>query len=239
MRSPGQAIVGAPSSGSPHERAFALTGSVIALLHAGELATGMEQSRELLRVTEQHKLRVLYASALLFHASLTRMSGDAHAAVEQTLHGIATYEAIGQKILLNWFLAMLAEAQADAGDLDSATVTAVRAAAANYLSPLYAPEVLRVQGEVLLRKAAMLVGSEAEALVELAEAAWREAVAEAKRTGAGLFELTAATALARLLTAKGRIDEARATLASARASVNGAAETRPWREADAIWTSLR
>jgi class 3 adenylate cyclase len=226
-------------SGSPHERAFALTGSVIALLHAGELATGMEQSRELLRVTEQHKLRVLYASALLFHASLTRMSGDAHAAVEQTLHGIATYEAIGQKILLNWFLAMLAEAQADAGDLDSATVTAVRAAAANHLSPLYAPEVLRVQGEVLLRKAAMLVGSEAEALVESAEAAWREAVAEAKRTGAGLFELTAATALARLLTAKGRIDEARATLASARASVNGAAETRPWREADAIWTSLR
>ena len=190
-------------SGGPHERAFTLTGSVIAQIHRGDLARGREQVQALLDVTDQFKLRVLYASALMFQSAITRMGGDAAEAVRQAIHGLETYEAIGQKILLNWFRAMLAEAQADSGDLDAAISTAAQAVAVNDLSPLYAPEVLRVQGNVLLRKAATLKNAEAAALTESAKAALHDAVAVAERLGTGLFARGAGAELKRLRTQSG------------------------------------
>jgi tetratricopeptide (TPR) repeat protein len=225
-------------SGGPHERAFTLTGSVIAHIHRGDPATGLDQVRALLDVTDQFKLRVLYASALMFQSSITRMRGDAAEAIRQAKHGLETYEAIGQKILLNWFRAMLAEAQADAGDLDAAIVTAAQAVAVNDLSPLYAPEVLRVQGNVLLRKAATLKGGDAEALIESAEAALRESMTTSKRIGAGLFTLTVGIELARLLSNRGDSLGAREVLEAARAAISEPEATRPWREAGDLLARL-
>jgi len=157
-----------------------------------------EQVLALLKVTEEFKLRVLYASALLFQASITRMKGDAQLAVRQATEGLRTYEAIGQKILLNWFHAMLAEAQADAGNLDAAIVSADQSVTENYLSPVYEPEVLRIRGSILARKAKTLSGAEAARMMAASKTALGEAIAGAHRIGAGLFESAARADLARL-----------------------------------------
>ena len=186
------------ATGRPHDRAFALSGSVIALVHAGDVAEGTRQVNELVALTEEHKLRVLHASGLMFQAALTRLAGDAATAARQASHGIEVYESIGQRILLNWFRAILAEAQLDAGQLDAAIATAAQAVAINEVTPAYASEILRIQAKIMVGQAATLTGDEAARLKALARAALNEAVAVAQRTGAGLFEAAAKVDLERL-----------------------------------------
>lgn len=226
------------AAGSPHDQAFALTGAVMACIHAGDVAGTEAQTRLLLSVTEQHNLRVLALTAPLFQAWAMRERGQAAEAVAAFEKGLQTYEAIGQKILLNWFLAMLAEAQAEAGAIDVALATADRAVSHNPWSPLYAPEALRIRAKLLDRRAAGLDGAAADDAVRSAEAALRAALADAQRVGAGLFVVTIATDLARLLNGRGRIDDARAVLAPALASFPKGADAKPWREARELLAQL-
>jgi len=69
---------------------------------------------------------------------------------------------------------------------------------------VWGPDLLRVRGDLLA-----LQGDNLDA----AEAAYREAILRAGATGALLFELRAATGLARLLQRRGRTGEAQALLA--------------------------
>jgi tetratricopeptide (TPR) repeat protein len=183
-----QGVAWSAGTGKPSDRAFALQGSVIALIHARAVDEAMRQVEELVALTDAHKLRVLHASGLMYQAWLTRLAGDAATAARQARLGLEIYETIGQRILLNSFRAVLAEAEADAGDLDVALATAASAVAVNDVSPVYAAEVLRVQAAIQAR-----LGR-----IDAARATLGEAIAAANRTGAALFAREAETALARL-----------------------------------------
>ncbi len=226
------------AAGSPHDRAFALTGAVMAHLHGGDVAGTETRTRSLLAVTEEYNLRVLALTAPLFQAWVTHAHGQAADAVDAFAKGLETYTAIGQKILLNWFLAMKAEAQADAGDLDAALVTADQAVSNNPYSPIYAPEALRIQAQLLLRKAVRLNGAAADEAIRLAETTLRTALAEAQRMNAGLFVVTVATDLTRLLKEGGRVADARGVLGAALSSYSRGNDSRPWRDAQSLLAQL-
>ncbi len=178
-------------TGSPHDRAFALTGAVIAGLHFRQTLATEPQLAALLAITETHQLRVLHASAVLFNAWATSQRGEPLAAVGIFAQGLHDYAAIGQKVLLNWFTALQAEAQAASGDYAQALVTIEQALALNPLSPVYAPEVQRIKAQILLAdartrdpRAAAVRRREAENVIALA-------VTEAQRLGVRLVETQA------------------------------------------------
>ncbi len=70
-------------------------------------------------------------------------------------------------------------------------------------SRFFRPEIVRISGELRL----------ANRQTELAETAFREALAIARSIGAKAYELRATMSLARLLASQGHRDEARAMLA--------------------------
>jgi tetratricopeptide (TPR) repeat protein len=186
----------ADQTGSPHDRAFALTGAVIAGLQLGNTAGTGERLRELLTVTEEHRLRVLRASAVLFDAWATLLNGDAENAVVQFFHGLLDYTSIGQKVLLNWFTALQAQAIAATGDFDQALAAAEQAVAHVRCSPLYRPEVLRIKADILAGKARSLTGPAAEALLREARTLRSVAEGKAKELGIRLSGPIAATPIA-------------------------------------------
>ncbi|HEY1720324.1 MAG TPA: AAA family ATPase [Magnetospirillaceae bacterium] len=174
--------------GSAHDRAFALTGAVIAGLHLQDAADTGERLRQLLDLTEEHRLRVLHSSAVVFEAWAMMQRGDAQGAAARFATGIRDYEAIGQRVLLNWFTALQAEAIAATGDFDQALATMARAESLNAMSPLYGPEVLRIRAVILLRKAATMNGAARQALETEADSVLDAALAEARRVGFRLIE---------------------------------------------------
>lgn len=179
-------------TGSPHDHAFALTGAVIADLHFRNVAAAAERLRVLLSVTEEHHLRVLRSSAVLFDAWATCQRGYPVEAVAKFEQGLHDYQAIGQKVLLNWFTALHAEAQAKAGDYDLALDTIERALNFNPLSPLYNPEVQRIKSEIMFAKARTLTGGAAEELVRDARNTLGIAAIEAGQMGLQLIAAQAA-----------------------------------------------
>lgn len=176
-------------AGSPHDRAFALTGAVIAGLQLGNAPGTGERLAELLALTDEHRLRVLRSSAVVFEAWATLQSGDATAAVAQFFYGLFDYTSIGQKVLLNWFTALHAQAIAGTGDFDQAMATVEQAVAYARYSPLYAPEVLRIKAEIMAGKAGALPAPAAKGLLDEAEKLRQIAAAKAHGLGVRLLRL--------------------------------------------------
>ncbi|MSR15439.1 MAG: hypothetical protein EXR86_12940 [Gammaproteobacteria bacterium] len=105
--------------------------------------------------------------------------------------GLRDYQVVGQKILLNWFTALHAEALALTGDYTPAFTAIEQAVAFNPLSPLYAPEVYRIKASILLRKSRTLEGVAATECEQHARKAIVLAVEQAKRMGLHLIEAQA------------------------------------------------
>jgi predicted ATPase len=122
-----------------------------------------------------------------------------------------TSDRTGWHISYPEFSSALASALAGTGRLDEALVALDDAMAADREGAdghgWYAPELLRIKGEVLLRQAA-----DQSALT--AEDCFNQAALMANEQGALFWELRAAISVARLRVSQGRRHEARAPLAS-------------------------
>ena len=123
----------------------------------------------------------------------------------------------------------LAEAQAAAGRGGEALATLEDAFGALGENELWRPDLLRLRGDLLAQQ-----GEDLDA----AEAAYREAIERAHAMGALLFELRAATGLARLLQRRGRTAEAHALLAPVYARFTDGFELRDLIEAKATLDAL-
>lgn len=97
----------------------------------------------------------------------------------------------------------LAEAQAAAGLHEAAMDSVQHALALDIQNEAYAPDIIRFRGDIFVG-----LGQPNKA-----EADFREAIARSQKTGAKIFELRAATSLARLLGDNGQRDETRRMLA--------------------------
>jgi predicted ATPase len=101
-------------------------------------------------------------------------------------------------------LCLLAALYAEAGDTEQGR-SALASIGENSRRGVYAPEVLRIEGELILKSTGPGAGE--------AERCFRDAIVLARAREGKSFELRAATSLARLLDRQGRRGEAHATLA--------------------------
>jgi len=121
--------------------------------------------------------------------------------------GLAAFRATGAELWRPHFLCLLAEACMEMGHLDDAlsALTEALAVADEHENRQYQAEILRLKGEVLLRRDDSN-GAEAQQCFE-------RAIEIARRQSAKSWELRATTSLARLLQKQDRRDEARTMLA--------------------------
>ncbi len=128
--------------------------------------------------------------------------------IEQVRRGLDRYLATGARLGLSWFLALLAETYAATGQYDEG-LQALGDAEAHVQATderYYEAEVLRLKGELLIRR-------DASGSVP-AEDCFQRAIAVARRQHAKSWELRAAMSLARLWSAQGRPQDAYDRLAA-------------------------
>jgi predicted ATPase len=151
----------------------------------------------LIALSDEHEMGGDYSGfATILRGWAIAAQGRHEEGIQLIKEGIATHATTGVKVVMVYFLSMLADACINAGRLDDAR---------NALTPTLGPEMHRLKGELLR--------SQNHSNAAEAERSFRRAVEMARSTSAKSMELRATTSLARLLAKQGRRDEARAMLA--------------------------
>lgn len=198
------------------------------LLRAPERA--LRALDEVNAVTDEHGISYYRPYRLIFRGLALSELGEAQESVQLLERGIAAYRATGTLLYLTTFYRWLAAALGQAGDpaaglrqLDEATRLADTGEAHGDEG-----EIHRVRGDLLAQ-----LGDAAGA-----EASYRAALDAARRRHARLWELHAATALARLLGTADRRAEARALLAEVSGKFDESFDTPDLVEAKALLDRL-
>ncbi|MEW5958173.1 MAG: AAA family ATPase [Chloroflexota bacterium] len=190
----------------PFSQAFAL--SLAALLHQyrreGPLAE--QRADAAIACSTEQGFELLLGFSRIFKGWAMVEQGRAEAGALQIRQGLEAFQATGAELGLLHFLALLAEAQGRAGQLDAGLRRLAEAIATAHQNGerFYEAELYRLQGELLLKHGA----DQAEA-----EASFQRAVDVARRQQARSLELRASLSLSRLWAGQGKPAEARALLA--------------------------
>lgn len=133
--------------------------------------------------------------------------GDAAAGIAEIRDGIEAWRKQGSELGSHYFYCLLTEACGQAGRLDEALAALDEADqfASDTGEGLFAPEIGRLRGKLLLRQD--------PSSVDVAETCFRQALECARSQRAKSLELRAARSLARLLHARGYSERARDVLA--------------------------
>ncbi|WP_394829021.1 protein kinase domain-containing protein [Pendulispora albinea] len=201
-------------------------------LHAfrGEFAEGARFADEVARISEQHGFEAHMAlSKFLRGWSRVGMGDDD--GVEELEQGTITRRKVGTEVAITMCLSVLAWAQWRTARLDDAMRSCEDAAQVvdGKGEHFFEPELLRLNGEILLAQGA----DPSRAL-----ACFERGLALARRQGARAWELRLAHSDARLRSKLGRHAEARARLMSAIAGFGDADDTSDVRMARALLGSL-
>jgi class 3 adenylate cyclase/tetratricopeptide (TPR) repeat protein len=151
----------------------------------------------------------------------TKVLGDLHRRVKSSALSAGR---------LGFPLCVLAALYAEAGDIAQAR-SVLAAIGENVRGNFYAPEILRIEGELMLKST--------ESDASRAERCFRGAIVIARGRDAKSFELRAATNLARLLDSQGRREEAYATLAPVYGWFTEGFDTADLKSASALLDSFR
>jgi class 3 adenylate cyclase/tetratricopeptide (TPR) repeat protein len=217
-------------------------GSFLSLAMARHFLSGAHQlRRESEAAVEQARINAAFAHELGFRfwegaalltggAERTRL-GDRDG-LGDVQRGLALLSEAGSRSGTSSGLATLAEAHHASGDSQAALATVDAALnLSNELGQHYwDPELMRLKAEFLMTLEPG-AGERAEALL-------RDALTDATRRGAAAHALRAATALGRRLGEQGRAAEARGTVATALAAIEGGEETADVRDAHQLIDGL-
>ena len=195
----------ARSQRQPMTLAFALVVAQGIHLYRGEFGEAVNMGDEIVALSREYELKQETEWGRSFQGVAIAALGGTSDGIAQLKDSLAVQQAIGSGLVRTAFLALLAEMLAGAGRIDEGLqavdegfVHAERTLEGGYLAELH-----RMRGELHA-----LSGDHAAA-----EDSLRLAIARAVEQRAKSFELRAATALAKLLLALGRREEARAALA--------------------------
>jgi class 3 adenylate cyclase/predicted ATPase len=200
--------------------AFTVAGVLSFYTQLFQLAGDVERTRELAERAIAHSREQnfpLWVGAGLVHRGWALLhGGDVPGGVEQIELGLATFRATGAVLNTHYFCALLAEGHLIAGNRERglAAVEEGLALVAKHLDTYFAPELHRLEGELLL----LAPGNAAAA-----EACHRRALELARTQRAPYHELRAALSLARLVAARGETAAARALLEETAGRAPGAA----------------
>jgi len=200
------------------------------LRNAGELE---DKTGRTLALAKEHGFANYATDASILRAWHTSETSHPLDSTERMGDSMAARQSRGTMFLRPYYLALLAQVFARAGKSETALdVIAEANAVASATGEVWiAPELVRIEGELLL-------SSDAND-IESAERAFTKAIALAQDRNAKSWELRAATSLARLWADQGRRDEARDVLAPVFEWFSEGFETADLRDAKALISNLR
>jgi hypothetical protein len=184
------ALAHAESMQSPYNLSSARELAALYWATAGERDLALDQARAIDAIASEHEF--------VMHAAVaTIIRGWAQGDIAVLRNGIAQYEGAGQYIASSFFRALLVEDLLDQDQVEEALeeLRIVEAFVERSAERRHLPELHRLEGECLRRRDARS-GDDAGARFE-------KAMSIARQQGARLWELRAATSLARLHAAHG------------------------------------
>lgn len=190
------------------------------------------RAEEALAVSTEHGLHVLALWCLLPRGWAVAQEGDVARGIADIREAMDRRRAFGLGAVWPWFLALLADAYGSLGQIDEGLGALEEAQewVQRNDERLYAAEVCRIKGELLLRRE----GTDRA----LAEQCFEQALAMARNQKAKSWELRAATSLARMWMGRGRSDEARALLSRVYGWFTEGFETADLKDAKALLDQL-
>ena len=164
--------------------------------------------------------------------------GQANDGMKEMQNGLAASEATGAVMIRSYYLALLAEVQAKGGCPQEGLETIQEALELARTREVqhYEAEMYRLKGELTLQQ--ILVQSSRFQVEEEAEACFHKALDIARQQSAKLFELRAATGLARVWQQHGKTTEARNLLAPVYEWFTEGFDTQDLQEAKALLGEL-
>jgi class 3 adenylate cyclase/predicted ATPase len=199
------AIAEARQLAHPPSLAVSLTNGARLLSFTGNEAPLEEWAGELAEMATEQGFLLWRASGMIFRGWLRAVDGDAAEGIALLRQGSADYHATGARVWVPYQIALLASAHEGAGEIDAAlrllgsALEVVERTGERWL----VAELYRNQGRLGLR----------QGNPDAAEELYRKALRIAREQQARLWELRAATSLARLRRDQGRRSEAHALLA--------------------------
>ena len=186
---------------------YALTATLITLVHCGNYATATMQFEELVALTDEKGSSFWKALGTMMQGCVLAMTGKASDAIHVINSGLTAYRSTGTTMWMPMFLSHLARAYAGLGQFDDAwrcigeAMTTMETTKERW----FEADVHRTAGEVVL------VSRKSDAAK--AERYFERALAVARKQQAKSWELRAATSMARLWRDQGKRNEARDLLA--------------------------
>jgi len=235
----------------PHGLAHTLLFSAIIHQLRREERIAHEHAEASIAIASEHGLLLYQATSTVVRGWSLIEQGHPKEAIEQIRHGLAGHQGTGTQLLSPHFLALLAEALAEAHQAEEGlrVLEEALAAADHTGERCYQAELYRLKGELLLQQSTRAALSQAAtggtAIVEddpLAfanvEACFAQSIKIAQRQQAKSLELRAVMSVARLYQNQGRQDEARQLLAQICSKFTEGFDTVDLREAKALLDEL-
>jgi predicted ATPase len=191
-----------------------------------------ERTRELIRLATEHRLSAWAANGRVLHGWAVGEGGAAETGIAELRQGLAAIEATGVQLNTPGFLGLLAGLHIRTKNCGEALQVLDEALARvdRLEERWFEVDLWRLKGEALL-------GCSPERAAE-AESCYRQALRVARRQSARLWQLRAATSLARLWANQGRGAEARGLLAPVYGWFTEGFDTADLRDARALLDEL-
>ena len=186
---------------------FALSHTVLTLIHRGDHAAASMLADELVALADAKGTLYWKAYGMLLHGWLSALRGKSSDAVAVTSSAITAMRSTGATAYAPWYLSYLASSHAQLGQFDDArrciaeAMTVAEATEEKWCDA----DVHRIAGEIALMSP--------EPDTAKAEAYFARALAVARQQQAKSWELRAATSMARLWREQGKRQKARDLLA--------------------------
>ncbi|MBR0874962.1 AAA family ATPase [Bradyrhizobium tropiciagri] len=218
----------ANKSGDPYALAMALhfKGNLNLCLNAPGEAE--DDANQLLLLSEKNGLSYASDLARVMLGRARAELGHAVEGVELINQALAGFANAGAKVGITYFLTLLAQAQALAGDTELALRTVENALAANPRELIWRAYTLTWRGELRL-KAGQAAGAEDD---------FRSAIEMARSLGHKAWQMRAATNLARLLLSRGDYNAARESLLPVCSGVGHGSQAAEQRDADSLLAEI-
>lgn len=182
--------------------------AVLSVLHSasGPPTAASVLDAELAQIASAEDLPIWYAASQVLRGWSEAQAGDPTAGLARIHSGITAWKGSGMQLFQPFMHLVLAKALAQAGELEAARAAISEGIAVAEAGPRYLlAELWRVRGEILAQSGAAGAGLDAKVC-------FQQALAIARNQGALLWELRAATSLARLAAQQGQPAEAHAML---------------------------
>jgi predicted ATPase len=200
-------------------------------IYYGDCLKANELADELLALAEEKDALLWKAASLTYRGCVSFLTGNATAAVDQLISGIAAWRSTGATLWTPFYLSHLANAHASLGQLDGAWHCIEEAMTAAAKETWWEAEVNRVAGEIAL------LATKTNA--ERAEGYFDRALAVARQQQAKSWELRAAISMARLWRIQGKLQQAHELLSPIYGWFTEGFDTPDLREARALLGALK